>query len=213
MRRLLLITTAALLAAVPAAAAEGNEPPTTNELAMARGVALSYWHGPPSCGMPSIAVEPLKQGRLGQATYRQCAVQLSASYDWSALPILLCEVIVHETGHLVLGPTYFAAVNPSEPEHSPDATNIMANYLPETFAPCEPLLQLKHENIVNETENEPRAKMPVIEGPREPYVKVRLPASLHAELVRRAHEQGVSLNHLMVALLAGAIKFSLKKGA
>lgn len=39
---------------------------------------------------------------------------------------------------------------------------------------------------------------------------VRLPADLHAELVKRAAEQGVSLNSLVMALLAGAVRFNLK---
>jgi hypothetical protein len=39
---------------------------------------------------------------------------------------------------------------------------------------------------------------------------LRMPVDLHAELVRRAAEQGVSLNQLLVALLAGAVGFSLK---
>lgn len=41
---------------------------------------------------------------------------------------------------------------------------------------------------------------------------VRLPDDLHAELVRQAAEQGVTLNNLLATLLAGAIGFSLKKG-
>jgi predicted HicB family RNase H-like nuclease len=41
-------------------------------------------------------------------------------------------------------------------------------------------------------------------------VLLRLPTALHAELARRANEQGVSLNALMVALLAGGIGFKLE---
>lgn len=41
-------------------------------------------------------------------------------------------------------------------------------------------------------------------------VLLRLPTALHAELARRAGEQGVSLNALMVALLAGGIGFKLE---
>lgn len=40
---------------------------------------------------------------------------------------------------------------------------------------------------------------------------LRLPADLHVELVGKAEEQGVSLNQLLVALLAGSVRFSLKK--
>lgn len=42
-------------------------------------------------------------------------------------------------------------------------------------------------------------------------VLVRMPPALHAELLRLAHEQGVSLNHLAVALLAGGARFKLPK--
>ena len=41
---------------------------------------------------------------------------------------------------------------------------------------------------------------------------VRMPAELHAQLIARAPEQRVSLNHLMVALLAGGIGFKLPRG-
>jgi predicted HicB family RNase H-like nuclease len=40
-------------------------------------------------------------------------------------------------------------------------------------------------------------------------VLVRMPADLHAELVARAAQQGVSLNALVVALLAGGVGFKL----
>lgn len=42
---------------------------------------------------------------------------------------------------------------------------------------------------------------------------VRMPPALHAELARRAAEQGVSLNQLVVTLLAGGVRFKLPKGA
>lgn len=45
----------------------------------------------------------------------------------------------------------------------------------------------------------------------QPDLKVRLPADLHAELRQRAEEQNISLNSLVIALLAGAVKFTLKK--
>lgn len=41
-------------------------------------------------------------------------------------------------------------------------------------------------------------------------VSLRLPVDLHAELTRRAAEQGVSFNLLLVTLLAGAVSFDLK---
>lgn len=42
-------------------------------------------------------------------------------------------------------------------------------------------------------------------------LSLRLPSALHAELTAQAAEQGVSLNQLLVALLAGAVSFDLTK--
>jgi hypothetical protein len=36
-----------------------------------------------------------------------------------------CETVVHEIGHDMLGPAYFASVNPADPAHSPDPKNVM----------------------------------------------------------------------------------------
>jgi predicted HicB family RNase H-like nuclease len=38
---------------------------------------------------------------------------------------------------------------------------------------------------------------------------IRMPPALHEQLTQRAAEQGVSLNQLLVALLAGGIGFKL----
>jgi predicted HicB family RNase H-like nuclease len=40
-------------------------------------------------------------------------------------------------------------------------------------------------------------------------LQVRLPPRLHEQLVEEARKQGISLNALIVALLAGGIGFSL----
>lgn len=42
---------------------------------------------------------------------------------------------------------------------------------------------------------------------------LRLPPALHAELAQKAEQQHVSLNTLLVALLAGGIGFKLAKPA
>jgi predicted HicB family RNase H-like nuclease len=39
--------------------------------------------------------------------------------------------------------------------------------------------------------------------------QIRLPPALHAHLIDRAEQQGISLNALMVALLAGGSNFKL----
>lgn len=41
------------------------------------------------------------------------------------------------------------------------------------------------------------------------HVLLRMPPALHAQLVARAAEQGVSLNQLAVAVLAGGVGFKL----
>lgn len=46
--------------------------------------------------------------------------------------------------------------------------------------------------------------------PKRQGIFSRIPADLHAELTRRAAEQDVSLNMLVVSLLAGAVGFKLK---
>ena len=45
----------------------------------------------------------------------------------------------------------------------------------------------------------------------QPSVHVRLPATLLAALRERAEDEGVSLNALISALLAGAIGFELRR--
>ena len=40
-------------------------------------------------------------------------------------------------------------------------------------------------------------------------INLRMPAALHDQLIEEARRQGVSLNQLMVALLAGGIGFKL----
>lgn len=40
-------------------------------------------------------------------------------------------------------------------------------------------------------------------------LKIRMPPALHEQLQQRAAEQGVSLNSLIVALLAGGLGFTL----
>lgn len=44
-------------------------------------------------------------------------------------------------------------------------------------------------------------------------VLVRMPPALHADLTAQAAEQGVSLNTLLVALLAGGVGFKLTANA
>lgn len=45
---------------------------------------------------------------------------------------------------------------------------------------------------------------------RSGNVNLRMPTALHETLAAQAHEQGTSLNTLLVALLAGGIGFTLE---
>jgi hypothetical protein len=127
----------ALLAFPATAAAEGEATPS--QLHEAEMVAANYW-GQPACGWPIVVYHQLGPGVFGVAVGFDCAIAL-ARYDWIDNPETLCETMAHEWGHLVLGPKYFAAVNPGDPEHSPDPNNIMYASLlgPRKFAPCIPM--------------------------------------------------------------------------
>lgn len=46
---------------------------------------------------------------------------------------------------------------------------------------------------------------------RHQLLHVKLPLDLHTQLSARAADQGVSLNQLVVSLLAGGVRFRLKK--
>lgn len=137
-KRSALLIAALIALIVPSAASGENLAPTLSELAHAEHVARSYWHGNPSCGTPSVAEGVIPAAEEAQASYDICRVELNAANDWRDFPALVCKTVVHEWGHLVLGPTYFAAVNPTNPAHSPDMRSIMAPVLPDRFAPCEP---------------------------------------------------------------------------
>jgi len=50
----------------------------------------------------------------------------------------------------------------------------------------------------------------MISSPRSGKLNLRLPVELHAALVAEAERQGVSLNTLIVTLLAGAIGWAAK---
>ncbi len=99
--------------------------PTVTELANARSVAASYWHvDQPPCGRETVTELQLDT-ISGEAQLDACAITFSTERDWRDFPDEVCGVYVHEFGHLVLGPAYFAASNPTDPAHSPDPLNIM----------------------------------------------------------------------------------------
>jgi predicted HicB family RNase H-like nuclease len=56
--------------------------------------------------------------------------------------------------------------------------------------------------------------MPSKQPPPRPRgaLHVRMPSSLHAKLLRLKDEENVSLNQLVVSLIAGGVGFKLPKG-
>jgi hypothetical protein len=105
---------------LPAAAriAVADRPPTPAHDRHARAIAHTYWGGAPNCGEPSVTLAALNPAYAGFAWYAECRIEIQSRHDWAADPVGYCDLIVHESGHLVLGPRYFAATNPADPAHA-----------------------------------------------------------------------------------------------
>lgn len=131
------IALAALLASLAIPATAASDTPTSTEFAWAHRVAVAYWHVPaPPCGTPTLAFEPHLSHYTALATYSRCTITFYVGpvQDWRDTPAAVCHIYVHEFGHLVLGPTYFASTNPADPAHSADPTNIMYGKADQTLA-------------------------------------------------------------------------------
>lgn len=117
----------ALVASMVASAlgsAQADAAITFPELSVAVHGAQSYWHGDPPCGFPYISFTSLPSNEGGEAFYDSCTIFIALpANSWTGYD--LCIIMTHEWGHLVLGPNYFAAVNPSDPAHSPSTNSIM----------------------------------------------------------------------------------------
>lgn len=140
MRRTHIAAAVAVAVLTAAPGAHAGTRPTDAQLLTATRTARAYWHGNPPCGAPGLtegAALPL--GELGAADFAECRIMLGALPYWREAPALLCTVIVHEWGHLVLGPKFFAAVNPTDPAHDPNPDSIMHDGGPVSgsFPPCE----------------------------------------------------------------------------
>lgn len=93
-------------------------------------VADARWPNSPCAGREALnwVVMPLPAAFEGQAyPDGTCRVDINAAavHSDSSPPDHLCAVLEHEFGHLYLGPTYYATVNPADPEHSPNPRSIM----------------------------------------------------------------------------------------
>lgn len=129
-------------------------PLTATQKAAGPAVAATYWRRAPACGIPSIVwgVPGPEDGGLGEETtgaawadYAKCRIiirplvgldgRIDPRYSWPDY----CVAVAHEWGHLLLGPTYFQAVNSSDAAHSPDPRDVMYQPGdPASVPPCVP---------------------------------------------------------------------------
>lgn len=124
---------------------------TVREQQVAERIAFVYWarHAPaqltddgrPLCGSPRIswrALSPSGDAAAEAMMDGSCRIVFNtAGWVWPAAIdrrgfvssgdtwSTFCAVMVHEIGHLVLGPDYFAATNPDDPAHSADPESVM----------------------------------------------------------------------------------------
>lgn len=133
-RRILITVTLLGLGYAPQASAR-------SPLSDAYAAAAQYWqHSPegnytlPCNGTFTIKREAIppagEPNAIGWTKPPECTIYLlgtrwtNETTDAELFPEF-CQLITHEIGHLILGLTYFAPINPSEPDHSPDPNNVM----------------------------------------------------------------------------------------
>lgn len=161
MRRGLTATLVAALLAWPQAA--DATPPTPREDAQARVITTRYWGGTPNCGVPRVEFGDTGI-HIGLAYIDECRVVMSDRIDWASQGErrAYCDLLVHETGHLILGARYFEAVNPQDPAHAPPGTDphsglgAMTATLPDLWA-CDAM----------DEPPPPASRLPRITGARE----------------------------------------------
>lgn len=119
-----------LLAALTLIVSTAHATVTPNPFTLATERAEAFWQTLPACGHPHLSLTTVTDGDDGMAIYQTCTTEIqrsswpderAAAVDWAEL----CRVETHEIGHLTLGPTYYAASNPTNPAHSPNETNVM----------------------------------------------------------------------------------------
>lgn len=127
-----LLLAALALLTTSAHAATRKPYPITQYEHKALAAARVYWRTSPEgahtlpCAAPAFRVEHEAIEGAAAWVLEGCTVYLSAQWvsERPAYPEL-CQAIVHELGHLILGPTYFEATDPSNPSHSANPRNVM----------------------------------------------------------------------------------------
>lgn len=136
--RATLIALGAALIAAPATAQANVAPGLEVDASIA--AAQSYWSNTiptwhDATGRGCTAVPPVLQQSFtlmvtsgpeagtsagGEADFDHCLIMIDPTTQWS--PQDFCIAVIHEWGHLTLGPDYFAASNPVDPMHAPEGT-------------------------------------------------------------------------------------------
>lgn len=126
--RALLAILALLVWGAPAA---GAAPPAPEQLAWDHEVAVHYWGQSLPAGYEHIEFADLGLVYGGDANPPWNTIRINNNPALDYLSVIdECHVYVHEFGHLLLGFTYFALVNPDDPAHSPDPMNVMYGRAP-----------------------------------------------------------------------------------
>lgn len=91
-------------------------------------LAVGVW-GMPPCGHPQGFVSGIDEETAGIAYRDSCEFFIAPDVADSRIDddrlVYYCNTVVHEVGHLALGPA-FAAENPSDPWHA--ASGVMASF-------------------------------------------------------------------------------------
>jgi hypothetical protein len=122
--------------------------------AFERAAQTYWWSQVPPCGAPQWTVAEVPDTEAGDANPASCLVRISRT-DWDAQmsgnPFVasgLCRTFVHEYGHLVLGPSYFASSNPTDPGHSPDPHSVMfAEVTAASIPACDALQRVRRVGV------------------------------------------------------------------
>lgn len=135
MRRWLTFCVAFMLAQMIFCSVQAAADPLMDRLV---GFSVGLW-GMPACGYPTASADNLRSIEAAGLSHPEtCSVVIHSGvlrfgHKNDGLQFL-CIVVVHEVGHLALGPRF--TDNPSDPWHSRNPRSIMSEYGGYDFRPC-----------------------------------------------------------------------------
>lgn len=135
---------------------------TRSEQTTAVRIARDYWRlnapaglardGLPLCGTPRISWARFAAADSNAAEAYpdgSCRIAFNLRAWWWPLPVRqpgvvagsdawpsFCTAMAHEWGHLIVGPTYYEALNPADPGHSSDPRSLMYAFGVHELAAC-----------------------------------------------------------------------------